>query len=85
MEWEPAAKPEVEKVAIPPLNAPLPKVIAPSKKVTVPLAVAGETVAVKVTDCPGVDGLRLDARPIVVLVLVEVFTVCVRMGEMVPL
>jgi hypothetical protein len=52
IEWFPTERLEVESVAIPPLTVPLPSVAAPSKKVTVPETVEGDTVAVKVTDCP---------------------------------
>ena len=53
---------EVTKVAVPLLSAPVPKVVAPSLKVTVPVGVPAPgadavTVAVKVTDCPKTDGL----------------------------
>ena len=46
---------EVTKVAVPLLNAPVPNVVAPSLKVTVPVGTpepgaAAATVAVKVTD-----------------------------------
>jgi hypothetical protein len=43
---------EVEKVAIPPLRVPVPRFVCPSLNVTVPVAVAGDTVAVRVIDCP---------------------------------
>ena len=42
----------VDKVAVPALRVPVPSTVAPSKKVTVPVAVAGNTVAVKVTGVP---------------------------------
>ncbi len=51
----------------------------------VPVAVEGETVAVNVTDCPTFDGLTLDASVVVVLVLPDVFTVCVSAAEVLPL
>jgi hypothetical protein len=37
-------------VALPPLRVPVPRVVVPSRKVTVPVAELGDTVAVKVTD-----------------------------------
>jgi hypothetical protein len=40
---------EVEKVALPLLRVPLPSLVVPSKNVTVPVAVDGETLAVNVT------------------------------------
>jgi len=85
MEWVPAARPEVENVARPLLTDPLPSVVDPSKNVTTPVAVEDETVAVNVTSCPELDGLRLDARLVLVVVLVEVFTVCISVPEMLPL
>ncbi len=80
--WLPTMRVEVDKVALPPLNVPLPSVVAPSKNVTVPVAVDGETVAVKVTICPEVDGLRPD---VVVVVVAALFTVCERAAEVLPL
>jgi hypothetical protein len=52
IEWNPTASVDIEKVAIPPLNVPVPRVVAPSRNITVPVAAAGATVAVRVTDCP---------------------------------
>ena len=82
MEWLPTERLELAKVATPPLSVPVPKVIAPSRNVTVPVAVEGDTVAVKVTDWPDVEGLRLEAALVVVFAL---FTVCTNNGEMLPL
>jgi len=50
IEWLPTERLEVAKVATPPLTVPVPSVVAPSKNVTIPVAVEGDTVAVKVTD-----------------------------------
>jgi hypothetical protein len=47
---------------------PVPNVVVPSRNVTVPVAVLGDTVAVKVTDCPNTDGFADDATAVVVLV-----------------
>jgi len=47
MECEPAERLEVEKVALPPLNTAEPICVPPSRNLTVPLAVDGETVAVR--------------------------------------
>jgi hypothetical protein len=49
----------------------MPRGVAPSWKLTVPVGVAefvaaGLTVAVKVTDWPAVDGLTEEARPVLV-------------------
>lgn len=57
MEWLPAASVDVDRVATPEeLRAPVPMVVVPSAKVTVPVGVvvpeAGATVAVKVTLVP---------------------------------
>jgi len=49
MEWDPAARLDVLKAAIPPLNEPVPREVDPSKKVIVPVAADGVTTAVKVT------------------------------------
>jgi hypothetical protein len=67
IEWLPAARLDVPKVAFPLLRAEVPSVDAPSRNVTVPVADEGETLAVKVTDCPEGDGLRLDVTVVVVL------------------
>ena len=72
--WEPAARDDVLKVAAPPVSGPLPKSVAPSMKLTLPVAapVPGgttETVAVKVTDCPKTEGLVPDATLVVVATL----------------
>ena len=62
---------------MPPDNVPVPSVVAPSRKVTVPdgLPAPGATtatVAVKVTLCPKVDGLSDEATVVVVLALLTV-------------
>ena len=62
--------PAVAYIATPAVRVPVPKLVVPSKNVTVPVAVEGETVAVKVTVWPRVDGLRLEVSVVVVLVLV---------------
>jgi hypothetical protein len=66
IEWDPKERVEVEKVALPPPKVPVPSTVVPSKNVTVPVAVAGATVAVNVTACPGADGLRLEVSVVVV-------------------
>ena len=63
----PSTKDEVERVATPPLKTPPPMLLPPSKKVTVPVAVPGVTVAVKVTDWPERDGLAEETTAVVVL------------------
>src|SRR6266581_9487803 len=63
IEWEPTASVLVTNVAWPePFRVPVPRVLEPSLKVTVPVGVPAPglfavTVAVKVTDCPDSDGL----------------------------
>jgi hypothetical protein len=55
---------EVEIVATPPaLSVPVPRGVAPSKKLTLPVGVppGPETLAVKVTDAPNVEGFALEA------------------------
>lgn len=47
----------VLNAAVPPPRVPVPSVVAPSLKVTVPVAVDGLTEAVKVTFAPKVAGL----------------------------
>jgi hypothetical protein len=64
---------EVVNVATPLLIAPVPRVVEPSRNVTVPVVFAGR-VAVKVTDWPKVEGLTDDVRPTAGDALV---TVCV--------
>ena len=72
IECEPRDNPEVLRLACP-LEFRLrdPRLVVPSRKVTVPVGVpaAAVTVAVKVTVCPLVDGLREDMSVVVVLAL----------------
>jgi hypothetical protein len=51
-------------------------------KVTVPVTVAGDNVAVKVTDAPNDDGFAEEAN---VVVVVALFTVCVRVDDVLVL
>src|ERR1051325_2078327 len=55
--WGPAASVEMVKVAVPLLSEAVPSEVVPSRKVTVPVAVAGVTVTVMVTVWPAVEGL----------------------------
>src|ERR1700683_1039892 len=59
-ECVPGASEEVASVATPPLNVPLPRLVAPSSNEIVPVAFDGVTVAVKVTESPKVAGLSLE-------------------------
>lgn len=61
------------KVAIPLLIVPVPRVVEPSKKVTVPVVTVG-TEAVKVTDWLTADGFSDDVRT---MAGVSLLTVCV--------
>ena len=57
MEWLPTPSAEVVKLAVPALSGMLPEMaVAPSKNVTLPVAEAGATLAVKVSDVPTVAG-----------------------------
>lgn len=63
IECVPTLSDAVLNAALPALSVPGPSVVAPSLNVTVPLGtpVAGataETVAVKVTNCPELDGFK---------------------------
>ena len=62
MECVPIESNEVEIVATPPLRVPVPITVFPSLNSTEPegVPVVAETVAVKVTDWPVVDGLALE-------------------------
>jgi len=75
MEWVPITSAEVENDAVPPLSDTVPREFTPSKNCTVPVDPAGDTVAVKVADCPDVDGFGNDVSVVVVPIA---FTVCVR-------
>src|SRR6266581_2818965 len=66
-------------------SVPVPSVVVPSLKVTVPVGVPrlwSETVAVKVTDWPNTEGFVEEVNVVVVLSLL---TVCVSVGEVLPL
>jgi hypothetical protein len=67
----------VVKVAVPPDSVPVPRVVVPSRNVTVPLGLPAPgavtvTVAVKVTLCPKTDGLTDEATVVVVLALLTI-------------
>jgi len=67
IEWLRAVNAEVEYVAVPPLvSEPVPSVVVPSRKVTVPLGVPPleVTVAVKVTEAFNGDGLSEEATEV---------------------
>src|SRR5262245_3066066 len=66
MAWLPTDSAAVESVAVPPLSSAVPRELAPSKNCTLPVAAAGDTVAVNVTGCPDVDGFADEAIVVVV-------------------
>ena len=72
IECEPAASPLVVNVAWRELfRVPVPRMLGPSLKVTVPVGVPAPglfavTVAVNVTGCPNTDGCTEAVRPVVV-------------------
>jgi hypothetical protein len=65
-------------VAFPLLIVPVPSVVLPFLNVTVPVAVEIESVAVKVTELPYVDGFDEEVS---VTVGVALFTVCVNADD----
>lgn len=81
IECIPEARLDVAREALPLLRVALPNSVEPSKKRTVPVAAEGETVALNVTDCPTLDGLRLDVSDAVVF---AAFTVCDSSGDVLP-
>lgn len=72
IECEPATSEEVAKVAMPPLSVPVPRVMAPSMKVAVPVGVPSPelTVAVRVTVLPVLVWLISALRFVELLVLI---------------
>jgi hypothetical protein len=80
---------EVEKMAAPfapSVTAPVPKVVVPSRNVTVPFGVPmagarGVTVAVNVTDCPCAAGFAEELSATAALPL---FTIWARAAEVAP-
>jgi hypothetical protein len=75
------------KLAVPPLKVPVPSVIVPSLKITMPVGVPApglvtNTVAVKVTDCPKTEGLTEEVS---VVVAAAGLTTWLKSGEEPPL
>ena len=67
------------KVACPAVRATVPSAVAPSLNVTLPVGVAPPvTVAVNVTDCPTIEGFKLETKAVVVGVP---FTTWITAGE----
>jgi hypothetical protein len=84
--WDPTLNVDVVSDATPPLSVPEPSVVAPSKKLTVPVGVPAPgattaTVAVRVLACPKTDGSGLEVK---VAVVDAWFTVCVSTGDVEP-
>ena len=73
IECDPTPNVDVTNVALPLAIVPVPRVVVPSLNVTVPVAVEGETVAVKVTEEPNVDGFAEEASVTVVFALLTVW------------
>jgi hypothetical protein len=69
----PPGSEDVVAVATPPASVDVPNVVAPLVNVTVPVTPLG-SVAVKVTDCPGVEGFAEEARATTVVALLTVWT-----------
>jgi len=65
----PRGKVVVARLALPPARATVPSTVAPELNVTAPVGVtiAEATVAVNLTDCPNVDGLREETTVVVVV------------------
>lgn len=82
MGCKPSARVEVLKVAVPLLSVRVPIATPLSLNVTVPVAVLGVTVAVKVTEFPAINGFELELSVVVVL---ATFTVCVNVDEVLVL
>jgi hypothetical protein len=75
IECEPGARLAGVRVAVPPDSTPVPSVVVPSLNVTVPVALLGETVAVKVTGWPNTEGLADEETVVLVLARKEAVTV----------
>jgi hypothetical protein len=82
IECDPTPNVDVTNVALPLAIVTVPRVVVPSLNVTVPVAVEGETVAVKVTDEPNVEGFADEAKVTVVFAL---FSVWVRAEDVLVL
>ena len=72
MECVPRLREVVCHVATPEASVAVPSVVPPSLNVTEPVAVAGVTVAVKVTADVGCEGFGADVRMVVVAICLTV-------------
>ena len=70
-ECEPVVSVDRASVAVPPLRALVPSAVVPSLNVTVPVAVEGETVAVRTTFWPMIEGFVDELK----LVLVDAWVI----------
>jgi hypothetical protein len=70
----PVGSEDVVVAATPPVNVDAPNVVAPLVNVTVPVTPVG-SVAVNVTDCPGVEGFTEETRVTIGVALVTVWVV----------
>ena len=66
IECAPAVSPAVANVAVPFARVAVPSCVLPSLNAIVPDAMLGDTMAVKTTFCPKLDGLSEDVRDVVV-------------------
>jgi hypothetical protein len=82
MGCEPTARVEVLNTAVPLVTLPVPIDVPLSLNVTVPVAVPGVTVAVKVTEVPAISGFELELNVVVEFTL---FTVWVNVEEVLEL
>jgi hypothetical protein len=78
MVWLPAIAVDIPITALPPDNGVVANAAPPSRNCTLPVADAGDTDAVHVTDCPYADGDILVVRLVVVTMAL---TVSLRFAE----
>ena len=76
--WLPTVSAVVLSDAVPPLTVAVPITVAPSRNCTLPVAVAGDTVAVTVTGVPKTDGFADEINATAELALL---TVCINAAE----
>ncbi len=80
MEWLPALNAEEVKLAEPLTRGRLPEMaVSPSKKITLPVAEAGVTLAVKVSAVPEAAGFEPAVR-LTLMTALGLATVCISMG-----
>lgn len=80
MEWLPALS-VVAKLAVPLLSKMLPEIgVAPSKKVTLPVAVVGVTLARSVSGVPAKTGFEAEIARTLTCAFILIMTVCKNTG-----